>query len=76
MGPYDPSLLVEHSVQESDFLLNGLGVRYESISYEKSSNKGHSTVRLILHGGKGGTREIRHERQKQRSCKIKMFGLV
>ena len=32
-----------------------------------------STVRLTLHGGKAGRRGIRHERQKQRSCRIKMF---
>ena len=57
---HDPSLLVNHLLQESgpsakicpsgNFLLNGLCVGYESLSYGKSSNK--------------------------RSCKIKKIGLM
>ena len=63
---HDPSLLVDHLVQErgpsakvcpsGDFLLNGLCVGYESLSYEKSSNKGYSTIygQADLTLGKGG----------------------
>ena len=79
---HDPSLLVDHLVQESgpsakicssgDFLLNGLCIGYESLSYRKSSNKGYSTIygQADPTLGKGGQTWIRHERQKQRSCKI------
>ena len=63
---HDPSLLVDHLVQESglsakvcpsgDFSLNGLCVGYESLCYGKFSNKGYSTIygQVYPKWGKGG----------------------